>query len=259
MISAGIDYNEHGAGEPVVFLHGIGGGAASFDHQLRALAGYRCIAWNMPGYGASNASLWPPTFASLSASLAEFIDSLQLGRVHLVGQSIGGMLALEHAVRAPEQIGTLTLIANTPSFGGRDESFKQSFLEARLGPLNKGLSMADVAAAAAPALVGPGASMQTISEIETILASVSEVTWRGILECLVTFNRRDSLASITQPCCVIAGSHDANAPAKTMQKMSDALGAAEFHIVENAGHMVNQEKAELTNQYLTDFFGKHHL
>jgi len=259
----GIDYIVNGTSDntadPVLFLHGIGGGAMSFDAQLSMLENYQCFAWNMPGYGASTYEVWPPTFESLSNALNYFIVRLGYQRVHLVGQSIGGMLAIEHAVRHSEQVASLSLIATSSSFGGRDDSFKQAFLKARLAPLESGQSMAQLAAAAAPKLVGPIASAKCISDIETILSGVSEKTWRGILECLVTFNRRDDLASINQPCCLIAGSHDLNAPAKTMQRMSEKMTNAQFHLIKDAGHMVNQEAVSQTNDILKHFLKQHPL
>ena len=245
--------------EPILFLHGIGGGAMSFNAQLSMLENYRCIAWNMPGYGASMADVWPPTFESLSNALNDFIVRLGYQRVHLVGQSIGGMLAIEHAVRHSNQVASLCLIATSSSFGGRDDSFKQAFLKARLAPLESGQSMAQLAAQSAPKLVGPIASAECITEIETILSGVSEKTWRGILECLVTFNRRDDLASISQPCCLIAGSHDLNAPAKTMKKMGEKLTNAQFHLIDGTGHMINQEAVAQTNDILEHFLKQHPL
>ena len=252
---AGIDFAETGQGEPVICLHGIGGGAESFRPQLDMLgkAGRHVISWNMPGYGGSTPDIWPPSFQSLSDALARFIKKLASGPVHLVGQSIGGMVAVDHALRHPEQVRTLTLIGTTPSFGGRDDSFKQAFLKARLAPLEAGQSMSEMAADAAPRLVGPGADKAVIDAVATPLAQVSERTWRGILECLVTFNRRDDLGAINQPCCLIAGSHDQNAPARTMEKMAAKLPHAEYHLIEGAGHMINQEKPSETNAILADF------
>jgi len=196
MKKAGIEFIEAGEGEPVICLHGIGG-------------------------GDSDARDWPPSFKSLSSALAAFIDELGFKSVHLVGQSIGGMLALEHALRRPDQTHTLCMIASTPRFGGPDASFKEAFLKARLAPLDAGQSMKDVAAAAAPRLVGAVASTACINNVENILAQVSEVSWRGILECLVTFDRIEDLHKVKQPCCVIAGSDDKNAPVKPVRKMSD--------------------------------------
>ena len=136
MMASGHDFVEAGAGEPVIFLHGIGGNYHSFEPQLTALKGFRNIAWNMPGYGSSEANVWPPTFASLSDALSDFLVHMNLDSAHLVGHSIGGMLALEHAVRKPEHVRSLTLVGTTPSFGGRDDSFKEAFLKARLAPLD---------------------------------------------------------------------------------------------------------------------------
>lgn len=291
MIAAGIDYTEAGTGPTVICLHGIGGGCDSFLAQMPVvdgfapplasrqaggrcppappqdiyeqkkgagcgLAGYRVISWNMPGYGGSVAGHEPLDFASLSRALARFIAALGPGSVHLVGQSIGGMIALDHALRCPDQVATLSLIGTTPSFGGRDPGFSEAFLSARLAPLEAGQTMAEMAADSAPRIVGPAADAATIAQISAIMAQVSEQTWRGILNCLVTFNRRADLARVQQPCCLIAGSHDQNAPARTMEKMAAILPAAEYHLIEGAGHMINQEAPAQTNAILMEFLGK---
>ena len=274
MIVAGIEYDAAGEGPPVLCLHGIGGGTKSFRPQLddaahtipddpdrnsaaNGLGGFRLMAWNMPGYGDSVATVWPPSFQSLSETLGDFVDALETGPVHLVGQSIGGMIALEHALRRPDQVTSIVLIGTTPSFGGRDESFGKTFLNARLAPLDAGLGMAGMAREAAPGLVGPSASKEVIADVEQPLAAVPETTWRGILECLVTFNRRDDLARVTQPCCLIAGGHDTNAPARTMERMAAGLPRAHFHVIETASHMVNQESPTEVNRIIGEFLRSH--
>ena len=256
MIAADIEYSQSGQGEPVIFLHGIGGNSTSFTPQLEGIQGFTKTSWNMPGYGQSNTGEFPPTFEYLSQRLSKFITALELEKVHLVGHSIGGMLALEHTVRASEEVSSLTLIGTTPSFGGKDETFKTAFLEARLAPLDEGKSKQDMAMDAAPFLVGPNASAEVITAVQKQLATVSEKTWRGILECLVTFNQRDALQNINLPCCVIAGSHDKNAPARTMEKMASQIANAEFHLLEGIGHMINQEASTKTNAIISQFLRK---
>ncbi|MDE2790835.1 MAG: alpha/beta hydrolase [Paracoccaceae bacterium] len=287
MKTAGIEYDSAGNGPPVVCLHGIGGGIESFRRQLDdaalpqlaeyrrgerprtadapfrelpvrgqpqvGLQGFRVVAWNMPGYGMSETSDWPPDFGSLSRSLGRFLAEARLEPAHLVGHSIGGMLALEHALRRPEQVATMVLVGTTPSFGGRDPSFTEAFLKARLELLERGTGMAGMARVAAPTLVGPDASPEAITEIETIMAAVPEATWRGILECLVTFNRRNDLGRVRQRCCLIAGAHDRNAPPRTMERMSAKLVRAEYHLIASAGHMINQEAPTSTNMIIGGF------
>jgi pimeloyl-ACP methyl ester carboxylesterase len=257
--TAGISYLEAGAGQPVVCLHGIGGGAESFQHQLAGgFDTFTLRALDLPGYGGSD-PITPMTFQGLSERLSAFLDELGTEKVHLVGHSIGGMLALDHAIRVPDQVATLTLIGTTSAFGGKDDSFKTAFLKARLEPLERGLSMAEMARETAPHLVGPNATPGVADEVADILAQVSKSTWRAILECLVTFNRRADLARVAQPCLLIAGEHDTNAPSRTMKKMAQNLQNAEFHIIRGAGHIINQEDSVAVNDLLRYFFRRHRL
>ena len=257
--AAGISYLEAGIGQPVVFLHGIGGGAESFQHQL-AVASDTCTlrALDLPGYGGSDL-ITPMTFKGLSDRLSAFLGELGEKRVHLVGHSIGGMIALDHASRQPDQVATLSLIGTTPAFGGKDDSFKTAFLKARLEPLERGLSMAEMARETAPHLVGSNAKPVVAEEVADILARVPKTTWRTILECLVTFDRRADLSHVMQPCLLIAGEQDANAPARTMEKMAQNLRNAEFHVIPGAGHMINQEEPMRVNALLRAFLRRHQL
>src|SRR5262249_11910559 len=90
-----IAHLERGTGAPVVFLHGVGGGADCWAPQLDHVgARYRAIAWDMPGYGGS-APLPETTFCALANALARLLDTLDVAAAHLVGHSMGGMVALE--------------------------------------------------------------------------------------------------------------------------------------------------------------------
>lgn len=249
-IAAGIEYVEAGQGPAIICLHGIGGDWTSFTPQLGELPG-RVISWSMPGYGASDAI--ELTFENLSGALSSFMASLGIEQAHLVGQSIGGMVAMEHAARRPDQVASLSLVGTTPSFGGRDDSFKNAFLEARLAPLEAGQTMAEMAAGSAAGIVGPIADAACIEAVEAPMARVPEATWRAILPCLTTFNRRDDLAAMTMPTCLIAGTHDRNAPARTMEKMAEKMPDAAYHLIDGAGHMINQEAPTEVNRILTDF------
>ena len=251
-VAAEVEFVSAGDGPAVLCLHGIGGDVTSFAHQMEALPGHRVIAWNMPGYGGS-APLERVTFAALSDRLAAFIKTLGSAPVHLVGQSIGGMIALEHARRRPDQVASLSLVATTPRFGGRDESFKDAFLKARLAPLDAGQTMGEMARDTASALVGPNCSVAEIKAIEAAMARVPESTWRAILTCLVTFDRAEDLALLDLPTLVVAGSADRNAPTRTMEKMAAAIPGAVFHAIAGAGHMVQQEMPQIFNGILNDF------
>ena len=238
---------------PLICLHGIGGDATSFMPQLRGLAkSRRVLSWNMPGYGAS-APLADMDFASLCDRLCAGLDALRIEQAVFVGQSIGGMIAQEMAIRHPQRVAGLVLIATVSAFGGRDDSFRDSFLAARLAPLDKGVSMAKLAEEAIPAVLGPAADNNTRRDAIAAMAAIPESAYRQVLATLVTFNRREDQHRITCPCCLIAGAADDNSPARVMEKMAAGLPHATFHIVENAGHLVNSEAGDACNAIIADF------
>jgi 3-oxoadipate enol-lactonase len=199
---------------------------------------------NMPGYGGSE-PLDDVTFPALAAKLKDFLDALGLDEVQLVGQSIGGMLALEIACIYPEYVASLALIGTTPAFGGRDDSFKDQFIAARLEPLDAGKTIADLASTFVPEIVGPIASDAVIAAAMASMAAVPEATYRDIIRCLVTFNRRDDLARLE---------HDQNAPSKTMARMAEKITGAQYHEIKGAGHLINLEAGDQTNAILSSFY-----
>jgi 3-oxoadipate enol-lactonase len=254
--AVGITYDDRGSGDlSVICLHGIGGDTTSFQPQLDDLNMGRVIAWNMPGYGGSDA-IEPVTFAALADRLAGFLDALGLSRVHLLGQSIGGMLALEMAFRHPDYVASLALVGTTSAFGGRDGSFKDQFIAARLKPLDQGKTIAHLASDFVPEIVGQIATDATIQAAIKSMAAVPEDTYRAIIRCLVTFNRRSDIENLTIPTCLIAGEHDQNAPAKTMARMAAKIPNADYHEISGAGHLINLEAGAQTNAILRNFYDK---
>lgn len=111
---------EAGTGEPLVMVHGLGATKAEFLPTVAALApaGFRTIAVDLPGFGDSDKPFPAPYdsrfFARWTVAL---LDALGLDRVHLLGHSMGGRVALEVGMRHPERLRSLVLI--TPSLAWR--------------------------------------------------------------------------------------------------------------------------------------------
>jgi len=206
-IAAGIEYTDSSTGvfdrrkETLVCLHGIGGDDASFLDQSINLPDYRVLSWNMPGYAHSH-SLQENTFPNLAEALHRLLTELGTGPVHLVGQSIGGMVAQEYACHHSDNVKSLTLVATTSAFGGRDDSFKQAFLAARLKPLDEGKSMQELAEETVPAITAKSVSQRAVDAAVQSMAAVPVKTYTDILKCLVTFDRRAEFAQIQCPVCM---------------------------------------------------------
>ena len=242
-------------GPYVLFLHGIGGNHGNFQTLMSGMEGVRAIALNLPGYGDSLPLEGGLSFPALATWLSRFIETLG-EPVHLVGHSIGGMVALEHTASFPEQVASLSMLGATAAFGGRDDSFKEAFLKLRLAPLDAGQTMAEIARSAVPTTVGANASQAVKQAAIHSMSSISEQVWRDILNCLVTFNRREDIASIPQRVCVISGSEDTNAPAKTLAKMAEKFQQAEYHCLEGVGHLLPLEAPREISQILDKFIAR---
>jgi pimeloyl-ACP methyl ester carboxylesterase len=104
---------EAGAGDPVLLIHGLGATKASFLPTLTALAGtHRCIAVDLPGFGDSVKPIRASYDARFFArSMVALLDALELERAHLIGNSMGGRVALELGLSAPDRTGRLALLA----------------------------------------------------------------------------------------------------------------------------------------------------
>ena len=118
-------------------MHGIGGDADAFRFQLdHFAAAYHAVAWNMPGYRGS-AAIDPVTFPRLAAALAALLDHLGMETAHLVGHSIGGMVAQEMAAMYPERIAGLVLAQTSPAFGRPRRGFPETVRRRPAGPAGR--------------------------------------------------------------------------------------------------------------------------
>lgn len=102
-----------GSGEPVVLIHGLGATKASFLPTIAALApGYRTLAVDLPGFGDSDKPLSGSYDARFFArSIVALLDALGLERAHMIGNSMGGRVAIELGLEFPDRVGRLVLLA----------------------------------------------------------------------------------------------------------------------------------------------------
>jgi pimeloyl-ACP methyl ester carboxylesterase len=241
-----------GHGEPVIFLHGIGGGGRSFQRQVDALSDqFDCIAWDAPGYGG-----FPPlpstTFETLSVALAQFLDGLNLQSANLVGHSLGGMIAQDFVARYPARVRSLVLSCTSPAFGRPDGDWQKAFIAARLEPIEHGMTMEDNARELMPTLM-PGAHPDDLAMAIACMAEVPIPTYRAIVHCLVTFDRRASLPDISVPTLVLAAENDRAAPAPVLEKMASKIPNARYLCLPQVGHLAYLENPRAYNKEVRDF------
>ena len=241
------------ASPPLVFLHGIGGAARGWRNQLDFFGKrYRAIAWDMPGYGGS-APLPTVSISALADALQEFLQQVGASPAILVGHSIGGMIVQQWLVKHPRAAMAVVLAQTSPAFGKPDGDWQKSFINARLGPLDRGETLVSLAPSLVKELIGDDPDAGGIALARDCMAAVPEATYRATMLALIGFDLRHALKQIAVPTLVLSGSRDNNAPAPMMAKMATYVPCASYVELEGVGHLANLECPSAFNAALDQF------
>lgn len=267
------NYTEQGSGEVAVFLlHGVGGSHAAWagTTPVLAQAGYRSIAWDMPGYDQSQ-TLAPYTMDALAESLLALMAHVGAKRSVLLGHSMGGMVA-QHAIALQASkvhgailFGTSAAFAPPakPGQSAQDAAqWSDAFLRSRMAPLDAGLGMASLAGQLVSGMFSPNTANQTaLNQAVGMMANVPEATYRSALAALATFDQRANLARITIPLLCLAAELDKNAPPRVLEKMAaeNALVNAEasYACLQGVGHLANMEQPDTFNACVLEFLQRY--
>ncbi|MBR1219554.1 alpha/beta fold hydrolase [Bradyrhizobium sp. U87765 SZCCT0131] len=238
---------------PLVFLHGIGGAARAFRPQLSHFHDrFRAIAWDMPGYGGS-APLPQVSIAALAAALTDFLAGCGATKTILVGHSIGGMIVQQALANDPALASAVVLAQTSPAFGKADGDWQTQFIAARLGPLDRGATMAQLAPSLVSELVGDTPDEAGLVLARDCMASVPEATYRATMLALMGFDLRAALPNIAVPTLVLSGSKDNNAPAPMMARMATFIPGAAYVELDGVGHLAGLERPDAFNRALDTF------
>jgi len=207
----------------------------------------------MPGYGKS-ILIGEMSFSSLAGSLLALIDDRGWRKVHLIGHSMGGMVAQEFAVAHQDRLHSLTLFATSSAFGKPGGDFQKKFVESRLAPLSAGVTMAHLAGKLVDNMMSSNAVSSGKRIAYECMAGVSPETYRAAIECIVTFERRANLPKIGVPTLAVAGELDTIAAASMMEKMATKIPTCRYVCLPELGHLANLEDPPTFNAVLDDFF-----
>ena len=191
--------------------------------------------------------------ATLADALQDFLQRIGAARPVLVGHSIGGMIVQQWLVKYPQGAGAVVLAQTSPAFGKPDGDWQKSFLDARLGPLDRGETLAALAPSLVAELVGDDPDASGVALARDCMADIPEASYRASMLALLGFDQRNALKDINIPTLVLSGSRDKNAPAPMMAKMATYIPTASYVELEGAGHLVNLERPQAFNAALDQF------
>lgn len=251
-------WRERGSGPVALFLHGLGGSRTAWEPQLAGLSDLRrCVAWDMPGYGASTGL--PDSFGSVAAAAAALVRRLGAGPegdgpVDVVGLSLGGMVAQHLAIEHPEVVRSLVLLDSSPAFG-LDGTTRQDWLALRLEPLAAGRTPAELAPAVMAAISGPEVTQDQLAEGVAAMSRVPPEGLRAACLTLVTHDTRERLGAIHHPTLVAVGEYDRETPLPYAELLAAGIPDARLAVIPGAGHLSPLEQPDRVNALIREFWG----
>lgn len=258
--SSRISYLEAGRGTPVVLLHGIGSAATSWRNQLSGLSDrYRVIAWDAPGY-AQSTPLQPetPVAADYADAVLGFLDALNIERCHLVGHSLGTLMASSFAADHTDRLLSLTLSSVAIGHRNYPAEERTRLLQSRLDDIAS-IGARAMAEKRGPRLLGPDATPEMR---QMVIDAMAQVQMPGYGQASRMLSNGDALADIARipaslPMQFIYGDADVITPPEANLKAAAVRPQAPVHVINGAGHALYLEKPQRFTAVLADFAEAH--
>jgi pimeloyl-ACP methyl ester carboxylesterase len=259
-----------GEGPDMLLLHGLGGAKSSFFDTAAALSRrYRVHAMDLPGFGGSSKPANAPYGAPYAArAVVGAMDALGIGRAHLVGNSMGGRVAIEVGLEWPDRVGGLALLCPAVAFVRRDWHWLVRILRPELGMLPHSLGRKRIeqqfwALFADRDLVDPSVADIVVDEFERIYRSpgarLGFLASARAIYLEPPFGRRGfypRLATLRPPALFVWSSHDRVISERFGRHVARWLPEAEQVVLQGCGHVPQVERPERTNGLLERFFAR---
>ena len=238
-----IYYETKGSGDAIIFAHGAGGNAAIWFNQVAYFAeSYQVVAFDHRTFGRTPVPASELTVQDFRDDLLALMDTLDIEKAHLVGQSMGGFTCLRTTLDAPARVRTLTLSATS---GGIYNPAPSDAIK----NLTSTDNVAGVKATMSEETKTKPDMMQLYESVNNFNVHFS---WSNLATLLGRDGvvQHDSLANINTPCLFIAGQEDPLFPAETLSSFVPHFGNARIEIVANAGHSPYFEQPDHFNSIL---------
>jgi len=255
---------EAGAGEAIIFLHGVGGHLEAFSRNVAVLAnnGFRVLCIDMIGHGytdkVTDRDLELPDYTK---HLRDFMDAAGVEKATITGESLGGWVAAWFAWEYPDRVNKIILntAGGLTAYPEGMKRLKTLTLEAvknaSYESVKKRLEFlmydpASVTEELVDIRLGIYRQPDMFQSVERIMClQEMEVRQRNMLT-------EDILTKIKAPTCVVWTTHDPTAPPEIGQKFADYIPTSEFHVIENSGHWPQYESYEEYNEITFKFLKK---
>ena len=247
---------EHaGSGEPVIFLHGIGGNRWNWVRAMSALAPcYFVLAWDARGYGDSDDYIGALTDLDFVTDLARVLDHFEIDQCHIVGLSMGVFNAIDFYDQHPKRVKSLVLSGGSTEDNQTAQEDREAYLKSRLEPLLNGLEPSDRVEEMLNSLLADTSDKTVVEEAAQSLLALRKESYIKSMRCYAgTSGRSHKFAKVTVPTLGIVGEHDRLTTPERMAEVMALIPGSELKIINSASHLPNIERPDEFNRALSEF------
>lgn len=252
-----IRYEEKGNGEPLILIHGVGLDHTMWIQQLENLSeSFRIIVYDMVGHGGSEHPPGPYFLSQFVEQLAVLMNHLNIEKTHLVGFSMGGMVAQAFALKYKEKLKTLTIMN---AVANRTQEQRKAILT-RVEEVEKTGPLATIEPAIQRWFNPDFLNMQeeTVSRIRKRLQTNDPNSYLAAYTLFATADAElwSKLHQIDLPTLIITGEHDFGSNPEMARQMHEKIVHSELIIVPNMKHMLPVEGYKIVNEVIRMFIDK---
>ncbi len=242
---------EDGEGTPLILTHGLGDDHRFWDPCIDLLAPHhRVIRWDVRGFGQTSKPDGPYHLDQFADDLLHVMDALDLDRAHLVGLSMGGVIAQRFLLGHPERLFGATLVSTSSEISERATANWRKLAD-RVE--SKGFGRIDATRSFAPGFAASHPEIVEAAGKQT--ASNDPDAYAAAARAVSDYSFTESLAGVQIPILIVQGLDDQHTPPGGSVKMSRAIPHSRLLLVPDAGHSLPVEQPLLFASTLLAFTG----
>ncbi len=246
-----IHYREHGHGEPLVLLHGLGSSGADWAFQIESLGQhFRLVIPDLRGSGLSPAPSGRYSIGLFASDIWKLLDQLDIPHISLMGFSLGGAVAVEMALQRPQSVSRLMTINTLPSYR-LDNWRKRMELYSQMA-LVRSLGMRTVAGIAAKRLFRQPHQEPMRRRVVEVIGASPKRPYLQTVKALARWCALDRMAAIRCEWLMLSGEHDYT-PLAEKREYAAQFGAA-FAVVGGSRHGTPFDATRACNAVALAFF-----
>ena len=244
-------YNKKDQDVPIVFVHGVGLTHEIWHPQLEFFNYHSTLAYDILGHGKSLLEKEKITFDDFSEQLIELMDYLNIKKIHLIGFSIGSLIARNFAITQNERLRSLTLLCSVY----KRTAEQQRIVNQRFEQAKKELKLSKQALKRWFTDKYLENNPEIYEKISSILSANNMKNFLKVYELFVNHKNDEDFNKIKASTLVMTGEYDIGSTVKMSQELNALIYKSQLKIIKDGKHLCGIECADDVNLTIKNFIG----